>query len=42
MLGTLVPSSSQTLEDGEQIYVEIDENGYGIQEVRLYTPEGYF
>lgn len=32
----------ETLEDGEQIYVEIDENGYGIQEVRLYTPEGYF
>lgn len=32
----------ETLEDGEQIYVEIDENGYGIQEVRLYTPGGYF
>lgn len=32
----------ETLEDGDQIYVEIDENGHGIQEVRLYTPEGYF
>ena len=32
----------ETLEDGEQIYVEIVENGHGIQEVRLYTPGGYF
>lgn len=32
----------ETLEDGDQIYVEIDENGHGIQEVRLYTPGGYF